>query len=240
MFLNRLFHKMEKKAYQTFSWISHTNEDRMRLFLKDLGIQLSNTHILPNYPPKAWSGNWLGPTQKTPIRFIYVGALSMDTMFTKEFADWIISQNGIATWDIVSDNITREARSYLQSLKSDLIKFMDGVNYRSLPHMLRAFHVGIILYKGHIPNYIYNIPNKLFEYEINGIDTWFPIGMESCLVLATKGTFPQIKAIDFENLPGPGWTDSLDRKMLTPSKLNKFCEDEFEFLLHTILEQNKI
>jgi hypothetical protein len=29
------------------------------------------------------------------------------------------------------------------------------------------------LYKGHIPNYIYNVPNKVYEYLACGLQVWY-------------------------------------------------------------------
>jgi hypothetical protein len=33
-----------------------------------------------------------------------------------------------------------------------------------LPEELIKHDIGLVLYKGHIPNYVYNVPNKVFEY----------------------------------------------------------------------------
>jgi hypothetical protein len=181
-------------------WISQTNQDRRDLFLKDNTMVLaSQMHILPNYPPANWAKN-SNRDLALPLKIIYVGALNLRTMYAKEFADWVIGQNGKVKWDIYSGNIDEETSAYFQSLQTELITFKGSVNYFHLPGIFAAYDLGVILYKGHIPNYIYNIPNKLFEYYGCGLDVWFPLNMKSSLALVTENTFPKIVDIDFEHL----------------------------------------
>src|SRR6202043_3312153 len=102
------------------------------------------------------------------------------------FANWIIQQDGRATWDIYSDNITEDAKVFLKSLNPELVRFQGRVNYFRLPGILRNYHTGVILYNGHIPNYIFNAPNKLFEYWACGLDVWFPEIRKSTMFYATR------------------------------------------------------
>jgi hypothetical protein len=60
--------------------------------------------------------------------------------------------------------------------------------------------MGLILYKGHIPNWIDNAPNKLFEYFSSGLDVWLPFQMTGSLPYVTKGTYPRVMALDFEKM----------------------------------------
>src|SRR5690606_14618250 len=102
MITTRYFHRLEKKLYAEVEWLSHTNDVRMQLFLEDNAlIQISATHILPNYPPLSW--NTTRENQKiSPLKIVYVGSLGMRSMFIKEFASWLVRQEGEVVWDIYS------------------------------------------------------------------------------------------------------------------------------------------
>ncbi len=216
MVLSRWGHRLEKKVYPSAAWLSHTNEDRMGFFMEDhKSIPIANPHILPNYPPQSWQtagrkrGAGFPALPAAPTRFVYVGALSLDTIYTREFADWVLRQQGKVTWDIYSGNMTGEARDLLFSLRSPWIRFHGSIDYFALPDTLRQYDIGVILYKGHIPNYIYNSPNKLFEYWACGLDTWFPEGMKGGIPFITTHNYPKILPVNFDRL------DELDLSLLT-------------------------
>ena len=56
------------------------------------------------------------------------------------------------------------------------------------------------MYNGHIPNYTFNAPNKLFEYAVCGLDVWFPDQMISSMQYTTSGSYPEILAKNFQSL----------------------------------------
>ena len=201
MILLRWFHLLERKIYSSADWVSHTNEDRMNLFLRDMaGIDIKNRYTLPNYPPANWySGR--DTAIEFPIRFVQVGSLGINAMYVKEFAEWIVARNGQATWDIYTLVIDTETRAYLESLNSKYICLKKPVNYNELPGVLKNYDIGVILYKGHIPNYIYNAPNKMFEYYSCGLDVWFPEQMVTARRYATTDSYPKIISIEFGALP---------------------------------------
>jgi len=193
-------HRIERKSYPKFRWISHTNEDRMKMFLKENGnIRADQTYILPNYPPRSWAADKPAGTDST-LRIVYVGAMDLSTMYTRELAGWIAGLGGLVKWDIYSSNITDEAKDYLNSLGCHQIKFMGSVEYAELPGVLRRYDVGVALYKGTTLNYKYNAPNKLYEYWACGLDVWFPEEMDSCHRLVTAGVFPKVMPVDFGKL----------------------------------------
>jgi hypothetical protein len=235
MVLSRWLHEREKIAYPLADWISHTNADRIRLFRDDLGNPKLALHALPNYPPDSWQAvNRERTVQGSPVKIVYVGALGLDTMYTKEFAEWVNARSGQVTWDIYTDNITPEARHYLGSFGNGLIRLREGVDYYSLPGVLTGYDIGVILYKGHIPNYIYNAPNKLFEYMDCGLDTWFPEVMTGIHPYITTRTYPKVLALDFA---GPGeWDLSslIDRSGLTYAPAGYYAEQVFPELLQNI------
>ncbi len=203
MFLNRLNHSLEIKDYNSFKWISHTNAYRMEFFLKDYPfINLSVCKIMPNYPPLNWYTNIerVRKPTKYPIHIVYAGALGFEDMYIKEFATWVIQQEGKAILHIYSLNTETDVKVYLENLKTDLIQFKGAMNYFELPNVLRKYDVGVILYKGNTTNYIYNEPNKFFEYYACGLDVWFPLEMLAMKPYINKDVLPSILELDFNEL----------------------------------------
>jgi hypothetical protein len=234
MRLIRWFHQLEKKIYGQAEWVSHTNEARMKRFLSDLGdVRIPHPHTLPNYPPAAWT---TGKKREIgdPVRVVYVGACSLDTMYTKAFAGWILEQKGKFTWDIYSLNITEEARMYLRGLPGGLVNMHEGVSYYDLPVVLAAYDVGVILYTGHIPNWIDNAPNKLFEYLSCGLDVWLPDHMTGSLPYIKKNSFPKVLSVDFQKLGGFDVIAALDRKGIRFEPSEYRCEDVYRPLWRRI------
>ncbi len=236
MKLVKLFHKYEKELYPITTWISHTNEQRMQHFVNDIApILARNQYILPNYPPKTWYSGI--PVQvNVPIKIIYVGSFSMDTMYTLEFAKWVISQNGKVTWDIYSPTITEEIAEYFNSLGSPWINILGSVTYDELPNIIRKYNIGVVLYNGHIPNYIYNAPNKLFEYLACGLDVWVPTVMTGSLPYITNSTYPKVIGIDFTALPDFILSNAIDRNGYVYKPTTYFCEYVLEDIVKQLLK----
>jgi len=238
MKLAKLFHKQEKKLYPKASWVSHTNIYRMQKFVADLQlVTINNQQVLPNYPPKSWETK---PKLiiNMPVKIIYVGALSLDTMYVKEFAVWVKQQNGKVVWDIFSTNITGAAMSYLDSLASSWINIKSGVPYHELPAIIKKYAVGVVLYNGHIANYINNAPNKLFEYLASGLDVWFPTVMKGSLPYITKDSFPKVIAVDFTALPQFNLANTIDRNGFSCKPTAFFCEDALEDITKQFLKND--
>jgi hypothetical protein len=195
-------HAKEKVLLQKATWISQTNEERMNFFLQDHGLKKDERfHIMPNWPLQKWNARV--QTDRPidgPLRVVYVGALGMDTMYVKEFSEWVMSQNGKVYWDVFSQQQASETVAYFNGLNSPYIQFKGQCKYENLPEVLQRYHVGVILYKGHIPNYVYNAPNKLFEYHVCGLDCWFPQQMVSAAKHSTRTTYPKILGVDFTRL----------------------------------------
>jgi hypothetical protein len=245
MILNRWGHKLEKKIYPFVAWLSHTNDDRMGFFKEDnKGITLANTHILPNYPPLNWqrkeekdgSGRQKGTKNDpgSPLRIVHVGALSIETIYTKEFAEWVSHQQGRVIWDIYSGNMTGEAGAFLSSLNSPYIRFRGRIDYYSLPEVLPDYDIGVILYKGSTLNHIYSVPNKLFEYWACGLDIWFSEALKSCNPFMAKDRCPKIIPVDFERLDALDLSAVADHSGLTHKPSSYYCEDVLERLFETM------
>jgi len=235
MLLNRWQHQLEKKIYSVANWVSHTNEDRMNLFTEDnKNVSIPNRFLLPNYPPRNWYRKQKNSEPGRPVKIVYIGALSLETMFVKEFAEWVSKNKSDITWDIYSSNITDDTRAYLEAQTNSPIRYHEGVDYFSLPQILSSYDVGVVLYKGHIPNYVYNAPNKLFEYLACGLDVWFPVHMKSALPFLTTDTFPQVKAFDFNKLNEIDLPCAVERKNLQFRPSSFFCEDVYVNLFDRI------
>jgi hypothetical protein len=232
MTLIRWGHKLEKKAYPSYDWISHTNDDRMAMFIEDLkGVRLPHTHTLPNYPPRSWRSEKQENGAGSPVRLVYVGALSLETMYTRVFAGWILGQRGKVVLDIYSGNMSGETGEFLSSLNSPHIRFCGRIDYFDLPGVLRNYDVGVILYNGYIPNHVYSVSNKLYEYWACGLDVWFPEKISSSMAMVTTDSYPKIVAIDFEKLETVDLEATTDRTGLLYRPCPYYDETPFEPLL---------
>lgn len=175
----KLLNLFEKKLFKKVNYISHTNQDRIALFLKDYpNIKLQKMLLTPNYPPSNWYS--VGKLKRKQyknvnetIKLIHVGALSLNTMYTTELVNWVIGQNGKFIVDFYSNNVSEDAKLYFESLNNDYVKLHSSVNYFKLPDLLIEYDIGLTLYNGHIPNYVFNIPNKVYEYLACGLDVWY-------------------------------------------------------------------
>jgi hypothetical protein len=164
--------------------------------------------------------------------------LSLSTMYVENFATWILRQEGKVTWDLYSYNFDADVQLFFERLNTPWINLRQGVDYERLPAILREYGVGVILYKGHIPNYVLNAPNKLFEYLACGLSVWLPSVMKGSLPYCTEVTYPEVVALDFESPDG----FHLDRFLRPTEKDSKpseyFSEIALTTLLNKLLESN--
>lgn len=238
MMINKYFHGLEKQIYPEALWVSHTNHFRMEMFKADISPRLlKNPQIVPNYPPRSWN---LSPRdfEGSPVRIVYVGSLSLSTMYTTYFSEWVISMQGRVTWDIYSHNLAADVINYFDKLNTPCINLKQAVPYSDLPTVLALYHVGVVLYNGHIANYVYNAPNKLFEYLACGLDVWFPQVMLGSLKYVRDNMLPKILAFDFENLPTLSLRVTSDRQH-TVSAFTFFCEDALKPLIDKLINNDR-
>jgi hypothetical protein len=186
-------------------WISHTNADRMRFFQQDYPfLSKDQCHILPNYPPADWEARAQQILANRQVfafkRMVYVGALGLDTTYIKELAAWIEDQKGTYTLDIYSGSIDKAVLDFLHNLKSSYILIHKEILYFELPELLANYDIGLVLYKGHIPNYIYNIPNKVHEYLACGLQVWYSEELVSTNKFKQEYDIQQLISINFTKL----------------------------------------
>ena len=190
----KFLNKLEIKLYKTCHYISQTNVERQTLFLNDYKfIDVRKMLINPNFPPKNWYEFAQINKKKNNtgvIKLVHVGAISLSTMYTKEIVNWVIAQNGKYVIDFYTDNITTNATLFFKNINNKNVNLLSGINYFSLPQTLIHYDIGLTLYNGHIPNYIFNVPNKVLEYIACGLQVWY-----SKDLISTK-KFTEINAIN--------------------------------------------
>jgi hypothetical protein len=173
----KFLNKIEKKMYAMCNYISHTNKERKNFFLNDYPfVDANKMFISPNFPPSNWYEFAKLHKKKNEtgvIKLVHVGAISLDTMYTKKIVDWVLSQNGKYSIDFYSNNITTDAKLFLKATDNNYVKLYSEINYYQLPSTLINYDIGLTLYNGHIPNYIYNIPNKVLEYLACGLQVCY-------------------------------------------------------------------
>ncbi len=241
MKLEQFFHKRESYLYKTAYWISHTNQDRLRLFMKDNQLESNSDklHDLPNFPPKAWKNHTSIKSKmnsSSPLKLVYVGALSTHNMYTKELFSWISKQKGEVLLDVFSINIKEDVFDYLHKLQCKFINFKGGVSYDKLPEVLRDYHVGLIIYNGKSLNYTYNAPNKLFEYFACDLDVWFSSDLISSYPYERDNSYPKILKVNFRDLDNFNWRSAIDRQHLNYKPSTYFCEEVLPHLTNKLKE----
>jgi glycosyltransferase involved in cell wall biosynthesis len=217
MVISRLLHKSERKLYEKATWVSHTNATRMAFFLKDIGKQRGiNTAILPNYPPAQWiqSAASVKRADDKRIGFVYVGALGMTSMYTREMAEFVANHSDKCYWHIYSDNHEKEAREYLARLNAPNIVFKGGVKYDDLPLVLAQYDIGVIIYKGVSLNHIYSEPNKFFEYLVCGLNVWYPEEIKGMHGFEQSKIRPWVRQVNFTDLQFPECADGYRKEQI--------------------------
>lgn len=240
MKLLNFYHKKEKYIYNKAKWISLTNDQRVRLFFIDNpGINNSIVNSLPNFPLKTWlKDTSIKKEFNSPLKIVFVGSLSNETMFYKEFAEWVLKQNGNVIWDIYSQQISTEVLTHIKNLGNGLINFKGYVNYYELNEVLYNYDIGVILYRGLVPNFKYNATNKLFEYLACGLDVWVPEELVGAHDYLTKNTYPKVVKIDFKTLAELNLAEIISRKGLEYKPSQYFAEDVYKPFINLLLSDD--
>jgi hypothetical protein len=214
MGLERLGYFLENNVLRVCNWISHTNDSRRAFFLRDKSFLNDKiVFTLPNYPPSSWSSE-ASSDRSGPIKLVYVGALSTTSMYFEEVSNWISTQKGRFTLDVFSLNLRKDVTEFITKLNCPDISLKDAVDYSRLPSILSRYDIGLVLYNGSTLNYIYNAPNKLFEYWACGLDVWFSSDLITSKKYVTQDVYPKIIEVNFKELEKFDWNDAIDRKYL--------------------------
>jgi hypothetical protein len=236
-FLERLGRRLEPPLFKRSSWISHTNADRLSRFHSEFPfIEKGKLRLMPNYPSEKWIQAPLVKDASGKVRLVYVGSVSMESLFLSELGAWLATQNGKFTCDIYSKNMDDKVLKFIQQQPPGLINFKGSIHYDSLPSLLPAYDVGLVLYNGHYStNFIYNAPNKLFEYLACGLDVWFSNTLLSSYPYENTNTYPKVIKVDFSNMSLFNAKDAMNRDGMTYVKSPYILETVYNELVKNVL-----
>jgi hypothetical protein len=165
---------------------SHTNEDRRELFLKDnFKLKKQNVLVFPNMPPKSWwteYGQHKKPWNGGKIKLVYVGVLDSETMYLEEVLRYVSQHPNELELTLFSQDVSLSARKLIVRFQSVNICLNAALDYSILPKELIKHDIGLVLYNGHIPNFVFNVPNKVFEYIYCGNK----VLSDNCLISLSK------------------------------------------------------
>jgi hypothetical protein len=231
-------HQMEIGIYNQADWISHTNEDRMALYLNDLkrSSQELPVHIMPNFPLRNWAANyskvkWSG---KLPLKLVFAGAVDLNNMYFPEFIAWVEKQEGKCTLDILSNQDPVNIEKYIRANSVKYVSIRKSVSYSDLPQILNQYDVGLILYKGDSENFLFNAPNKLFEYLAVGLDVWFPSNLKGIIPYVQSLQHPMVLPFEFNTLSNISIEEIYEDKSCDFSPTNYYAEDIYKRLKNTL------
>jgi len=147
---------------------SQTNDDRKKLFLKDYSyLKSESLFVYPNMPPISWwrdYGQFKRPRKDGKIKLVYLGALDSRTMYLEEVLQWVSQNSDKLELTLISQQYNQRTKEVIERFTTENIFLKQAIDYFELPRELVNYHVGLVLYKGHMPNYVYNVPNKVYEY----------------------------------------------------------------------------
>ena len=209
MRIPRLGHRLERAfLFQIAEWISQTNKDRLDLLRHDNpAIAEGVCRVLPNYPPRAWAPG-TGETERPssrggPLRLIYVGSASFEDTYIREIVRWVGAHPDDACLHVCGYNVSPSVwRWIIEEHFGNVTVDPDGCEYSELPRLLAQHDVGLILYKANTTNFVYNAPNKLFEYVACGLDVWYPKEMAGIRHQHRETPGLAIREMDFNKLGG--------------------------------------
>ncbi|MGB4773113.1 MAG: hypothetical protein WBP58_16745 [Chitinophagaceae bacterium] len=237
--LVKMVHSWEKSAYRKTVWISQTNMDRARMFVNDLGIKGQNISlkIMPNYPQRRWAEGYTktvwAPAER--VRLVYIGAVDLENICFAEIIDWIERQKGRFELDIFSNQDPALVQGYAKQVNARFVRFLGSVPYMELPALLVKYDVGLILYRGGSKNFMYNAPNKLFEYLAVGLDVWYPSHLEGIKPYTRLDKHPMVVPMDIANMDTFNVDDVYQLPGIQFELMGYFAEDVYHELLSAMV-----
>lgn len=193
--------KLESKLFKYLNWLSHTNTDRLELFKTDNAIsETKKLHIFPNYPSMKWADTAIYRKRERDnnlLKLVYVGSLGIDTTYIAELISWVVGQNGKVTLTVFSQNLENSVTELINTADLAYITSKPSISYFELPEVICQFDVGLVLYNGHIPNFILNVPNKVNEYLACGLNVWYSDVLVTTQTFAKENPQYPLFAVDF-------------------------------------------
>jgi hypothetical protein len=195
----------QRDLFRRAKWVSQTNHERLRL-LREWNPEITDAsaHVLPNYPPEAWTlrASHSKHDRSDKLRMIYVGSASLADTYILEIGRWAAENATTVSLHVTGDNVAGDVWASLESLGAHNITLdPKGCDYDSLPQLLTKYDVGLVLYKGNTLNFVHNVPNKAIEYLAAGLEVWYPGEMRGMRDFHV--THPQLplREVNFSTLP---------------------------------------
>ena len=240
--LSKWMHKMEKRMYPRFSWISHTNGVRLTMFKDDNNLNhlpASIFHVVPNYPSRSWmigsNNNCLNEKVK---KLVFVGSLGYDNMYLQELVEWLKVHEEEFTLDVYSYNIDEKSKLLLINSYLKNVRYCDGCNYDELPEVLKNYHIGLDIYKPYALNHIHGVSNKVFEYLACGLDVWFSTDKHQTLEYIKKDIYPKLVPVNFNQMDSFDYSSAITREGLHYEPSVFFYENIYPEIMAHISNNN--
>lgn len=197
----KLLGKLESKLFKDLNWLSHTNTDRLEMFKSDNAIsEAKKLHIFPNYPSMQWAGAAILKKREDEIKvlkLVYVGSLGLHTTYIADVISWVAAQNGKATLTIYSQNLENAVTELINNADPTHVLLKPSISYFHLPEVICQFDVGLVLYNGHVPNFVMNVPNKVNEYLACGLNVWYSDVLVTTQTFSKENPDYPLFAVDF-------------------------------------------
>jgi hypothetical protein len=203
----KILFKIEKNLLK-FNSCSQTNEDRKALFLKDNpSIDRRNVSVYPNFPPRTWwsdFGQYKASYKSGIIKLVHIGVLDFETMYLEEILAWVKANSEMLVLTLYSQQYSAKTNALLKKHSAPNIFLKPAINYYELPQELVKHDIGIVLYKGHIPNHVFSVPNKVYEYLSCGLKVFAPNTIKSIKHIINEqiviGDFMSLNSINLVSL----------------------------------------
>jgi len=236
----RMLHEQEIKLYRKAEWVSHTNQERLELFMKDASIDKGdNFFVIRNLPSKVWAKRARMVKRPKEGDFVFVGTLTLELFYIREFIEWLYTFGGGSTLTVYTQSDTTLLIEFLKKFDHQKVFIKGYVPYDCLPDELMKFETGVILYKGIGENVIYSAPNKLFEYLSCGLNVIVDKSILGARPYYNSVGTPFVIGVEFNSL------DEMDLKKVSSTegkaefKFNDCYEIEYTHLLNRILLSQK-
>lgn len=239
--ISKILHRIEKRMYPSFSWISHTNPVRLQMFKDDNGLNKlpeSIFHVMPNYPSCSWRQKERNHCSKQKQKkLVFVGSLGYDNMYLEEVIDWVGKHSQEFSLDIYSYNIDLKAKDFLEHCGFENVRFCGECDYYTLPEILKNYDIGIDIYKPYALNHVHGVSNKVFEYLACGLDVWFSSDKELAQDYVRKDIFPKIISVNFKDLSLFDYNSAVSREGLQYEPGNFFYEEVYSEIINEVLKR---
>lgn len=185
--------------------VSQTNSDRAKIWAKFFDYNFKMVHVFPNFPPIEWYKMSKSLREKSikktdgTVRLVHIGSLGLESIYLKEILEFVVESDSLYTIDFYTNTLTGDGIDLVRQYENKYlnISIKNRIDYFDIPIVLANYDIGLCMYKGHIPNYIYNVPNKIVEYLICGLKVWYSNDLITTTTFVEQNKINGIKKIDF-------------------------------------------